>query len=274
MQAMVFTMQPLPLIDGRYRSRETKTSLPARLFPSFCFYLRLTSLVFSTGFTARLGKFDSGHWVSSSLEVLRGMEAVGVKVEVEGLANLAKEQGPKVIIGNHMSMMETLVLPAVVRPYGPVTFVVKDSLLSYPIFKHVMNSRQPIAVTRTNPRQDLKTVLGEGMERLGRGISIIVFPQTTRTNLFDPQQMSSIGIKLAAKAGVPVVPLALMTNCWKNGQMLKDFGAINPAEPACFAFGEPMAINGKGVEEHQRVNEFITSKLDQWQAAKALAKED
>ena len=62
-----------------------------------------------------------------------------------------------------MSMMETLILPVMVQPIKPVTFVVKETLLSYPVFKHIMLSRNPIAVTRTNPRQDLKTVLNEGL---------------------------------------------------------------------------------------------------------------
>ncbi len=79
------------------------------------------------------------------------------------------------IIGNHMSMMETLLLPAMIQPINPVTFVVKEALLSYPVFKYIMRSRNPIAVTRTNPRQDLKTVLSEGMDRLEQGIFPLLF---------------------------------------------------------------------------------------------------
>ena len=47
-----------------------------------------------------------------------------------------------------MSSLETMVLPAIVQPIKHVTFVVKASLLNYPIFKYVMRSRDPVAVTR------------------------------------------------------------------------------------------------------------------------------
>jgi hypothetical protein len=31
-----------------------------------------------------------------------------------------------------------------------------------------------------------------------------------------------------------------------------------------FAFGEPLTIMGRGVEEHQRIIHFITGKLGEW----------
>lgn len=64
------------------------------------------------------------------------------------------------------------------------------------LLKNIILSRDPILVTRTNPRQDLKTVMNLGIERLQGGGSVVVFPQTTRKYDFDPAQMSTIGIKL------------------------------------------------------------------------------
>jgi 1-acyl-sn-glycerol-3-phosphate acyltransferase len=161
-------------------------------------------------------------------------------------------------------MMETFLLPGFVQPIRAVTFIVKESLLNYPVFKHVMRSRNPIALTRTNPRQDLKTVMQEGVARLQNSISVIVFPQTTRAHNFDPTQMSSIGVKLAKKAGVPVIPLALKTDCWENGERFKDFGRINTAKKAYFSFGEPIIVESKGDVEQEKINNFISDKLDEW----------
>ena len=151
-----------------------------------------------------------------------------------------------------------------IQPIKPVTFVVKETLL-YPVFKHIMRSRDPIAVTRTNARQDLKTVLNEGLDRLEKGISIIVFPQTTRSHVFDAKQMSSIGVKLAKKAGVPIVPLALKTDCWQNGKKIKDFGKLDVTKTAHFAFGEAITVEGKGDVEHATINAFIVEKLKEWE---------
>jgi len=147
-----------------------------------------------------------------------------------------------------------------------VTFVVKESLLNYPVFKHVMRSRNPVAVTRTNPRQDLKTVMSEGSDRLANNISVIVFPQTTRSTGFDPQHFGSIGTKLAKKAGAPVIPFALKTDAWRNGRTLKDFGRLDPDIPVKVAFGKPLEITGKGNEEHQQIIDFIAEKLAAWKS--------
>jgi len=41
-----------------------------------------------------------------------------------------------------------------------------------------------------------------------------------RTVAFDPALFTSIGVKLAQRAGVPVVPLALLTDAWGNGRLV------------------------------------------------------
>jgi 1-acyl-sn-glycerol-3-phosphate acyltransferase len=156
------------------------------------------------------------------------------------------------------------VLPTVIQPLKRVAFVVKKSLVEYPVFGHLMRARDPIVVGRTNPREDLKAVFEGGVERLRSGISIVVFPQRTRSPLFDPASFNSIGIKLAKKAQVPVVPLALKTDAWANGTLLKDFGRIDPSRPVHFAFGEPQLVQGCGAAEHQRVVEFIRGNLESW----------
>jgi 1-acyl-sn-glycerol-3-phosphate acyltransferase len=127
-----------------------------------------------------------------------------------------------------------------------------------------MRSRDPIAVTRTNPRHDLKAVLEGGVDRLKQGISIIVFPQTTRTHSFDPTQFNTIGVKLAQRANVPVVPLALLSDAWGNGKYFKDFGKIDPSKKVYFAFGKPMWVQGRGTNEHQAIIQFISRKLQEW----------
>jgi 1-acyl-sn-glycerol-3-phosphate acyltransferase len=254
-------MHKISYTDFHYQT-EKKTG-PV-LFPSLVFYFRLICIVFRAGRLAKNGRYDGSDWMESSYEVMQQLEQAGIRIEISGIENIVQVNGPLVIVGNHMSMMETLVLPVMIQPIKPVTFIVKEALLSYPVFKHILRSRNPIAVTRTNPRQDLKTVLNEGLDRLSKNISIIVFPQTTRSHIFDAKQMSSIGVKLAKKAGVPIVPLALKTDCWQNGKKIKDFGKLEATKKAHFAFGEPITIEGKGDAEHAAINAFITEKIQEW----------
>jgi 1-acyl-sn-glycerol-3-phosphate acyltransferase len=212
-----------------------------------------------------MGKYGDDKWIESSLAVLRRLEQAGIAIDISGVENLERGDGPVVFVGNHMSMMETMLLPVIIQPIKPVTFVVKESLLSYPFFKHIMKSRNPVAVSRTNPRQDLKGVMSVGVERLRAGISVIVFPQTTRSHTFNPEKMSSIGVKLAKKAGVQAIPVALKTDCWQNGKWIKDFGRLDTSKTAYYSFGAPLSIIGKGDEEQIAINTFIIDALKKWE---------
>ncbi len=257
-------MDQIRFDNDSYKTETRKLSLPARLMPSLLFYSHLLRIVRQGSKKAKQGRYDTREWCRSSLAALRALERVGVSVEISGINHFRALSGPCVFIGNHMSTLETFVLPAIIAPIKDTTFVVKQSLVEYPVFKYIMRARNPITVGRSNARDDLKAVLEGGVERLKAGLSIIIFPQTTRTPVFDQEQFNTIGFKLAKKAGVPVVPIALKTDAWGNGRHLKDFGRINPAVTVHFAFGEALTIRDRGVEEHQRIIDFITGKLGEW----------
>ena len=99
---------------------------------------------------------------------------------------------------------------------------------------------------------------------MARGISVIVFPQTTRAERFDPEQFNSIGAKLAGRAGVPLIPLALRTDAWGNGRWLKDFGVVDPRRPVRFRFGAPLAPDRRGAAAHRQTVAFIQQALEEW----------
>jgi 1-acyl-sn-glycerol-3-phosphate acyltransferase len=128
-----------------------------------------------------------------------------------------------------------------------------------------MRSRNPIVVGRTDPRKDLEAVMNGGMDLLKSGVSIIIFPQSTRSLEFKPEEFNSLGIKLARKAGVEVVPVALKTDFWGNGKLIKELGPIDMHKPIHFRFGEPLKITGNGKEENQKIIDFIQAAMAEWQ---------
>jgi len=164
-----------------------------------------------------------------------------------------------------MSMIETMVLPgALVLPFHDVTTVVKDDLLRYPLFGAVMRALDPIAVTRRNPRDDLKQVLEKGTHELRAGRSVVVFPQATRAAGFSRSAFNSLGVKLARRAGVPVLPVALKTDFQQNGCLIKDLGRVDRTKTLYFKFGPVMPATGTGRETHEAVVRFIAENLKDW----------
>ncbi len=258
-------MEEIQYENDTYRTDPARMSLLEKMFPSLAFYFRAFLIVLRASSKAKRGHYETGDWSKSSLAILRALEHVGVDIEITGVGSFSLLEGPCVFIANHMSTLETFVLPTIIAPIKDVTFVVKQSLVEYPIFKHVMRSRNPITVGRQNPRDDLKAVLEGGVERLKAGRSIVIFPQTTRTPVFDPDAFNTIGIKLAKKAGVPAVPIALKTDAWGTGKFLKDYGRIVPSKRVRFAFGTPLTVRGRGTEEHDEIIRFIIGKLREWE---------
>lgn len=248
-----------------YRSPNRNVSWFARKFPSLVYYLKMIRRIVWGAREARRGGLTTEKRVWGSITIIRSLESVGVKFEIENLDAFRKLQHPCVFVSNHMSTLETLIFTGIIEPDRDITFVIKESLVKYPVFKHIMLSMNPVVVTRENPREDFQAVLKGGQERLNRNISVVVFPQTTRSDTFDPDQFNTIGVKLARRAQVPIIPVAIRTDAWGNNErFVKEFGRIDPSKPVRICFGEPVYIKGNGKDEHEAIVEFISGKLHEW----------
>ena len=265
-----------PFVDGAfeakfltgdtYSSQHASAGIFSRMMPSLSFYSRLfLGPVRWLCVRASKGLCDDTAWVYASAWVADLIERMGCPIEIEGMNAIEAVDGPCLFVANHMSTLETFMLPAMIRPRRPVTFVVKKSLTTMPLFGPVMCSRDPIVVGRTNPREDLTAVLEGGLERLRKGISIIVFPQHTRSREFNPQMFNSIGVKLAKKAGVPIVPLALKTDAWGQGTKIKELGPVKVGMTVRYNFASPISVTGQGKEEQAAICQHIERLLGQWQ---------
>ncbi len=231
----------------------------------FYFVWKCVKVALDMSNRAKNGKYNYNEYIEHSMIALNLIEDLGGKVEVEGIENLKKvKDEPVVFVGNHMSTLETQVLPAFILPIKPAIFVVKKSLLDFPIFGNIVRATKPIAVTRVNPREDFKVVMEEGTRLLKEGTSIIIFQQSHRHPNFEPEKFSSLGIKLAQKAKVKIVPIALKTDFWGNSRFVRDFGPIRRYEPVHFSFGEPIESSGINKDTNGEIIEFIENKLKAW----------
>jgi 1-acyl-sn-glycerol-3-phosphate acyltransferase len=230
----------------------------------FIFTALFLRTVFKSRSEARRGLYDTQHWVDSSHDIFTDVERVGGRIHITGMDNIPDSRGPVLFLSNHMSTLETMIFPGIIQPLKNVTFVVKDALVNHWAFKDVMRSRNPIVLSRSNPREDFRVVMEQGQERLKNNISIIIFPQSTRRVEFRPAEFNSLGTKLAAKAGVQVIPVAIKTDFWGFGKVSSYLGPIDRRKKVHIAFGEPMTVTGSGKEEHQRIVEFIQEHLENW----------
>ncbi len=249
-----------------YRSSRTRRFL-VKKFPfwaTFIYYIQLLSIILMESLTSRKGAYEGKTWARGSLGVVKIVESAGGRFHVSGLKGLVDHQGALVYVANHMSLLDTLVLPCILLAFNSVTFVVKEGLLRYPVLGSIIRAVHPIAVTRKSPREDLKLVLNQGQALISKGCSIIIFPQATRSAVFDVASFNSLGVKLARKAGVSVVPVALKTDFQGNGRIIKDMGPVDPKKELYIKFGEPITVEGSGQVTHQQIVTFITENLTAW----------
>jgi 1-acyl-sn-glycerol-3-phosphate acyltransferase len=235
-----------------------------RLDSRIYFILKYATIVLRTRRMALNKEYHTPEWADSSYYIFRFIEKAGGRFNITGMENIVKHAGPVLFISNHMSTLETMIFPCIIAPQRELTFVVKESLVKHPLFKDVMLSRNPVVVGRSDPRKDLEAVMNVGAELLSKGISIVIFPQSTRSLEFKAEEFNSLGVKLAKKAGVPVVPVAIKTDYWGNGKIIKEIGPIDHKKTIYIKFGEPFHITGNGKEENSRIINFIQTSLDEW----------
>jgi 1-acyl-sn-glycerol-3-phosphate acyltransferase len=232
----------------------------------FWFYVNLWKVVLDSSKLSKKGKLDHYEWACQSLRMFQLVERSGTGVTVEGVENLEiMKDGPCVLVANHMSMMETFMLPCLFLSYGFGTYVLKESLLTYPYFKDVLGAIDPISVKRDNPRKDLKIVLTEGVEKLTNGTSMVIFPQSTRDAVLTKAKFNTLGHKLASRANVPVIPVAIKTDFFGKGKIISDLSKLDRSKEVFIKFGKPIynvADDSKGA--HDKTFRFIADNYRAW----------
>ena len=257
---------------GGYRTADDCRA-PRRAKPSW-----LTTLRYTWGVTRvfpycavmePLGRLTTKSWSRICFSTVTTAEHLGMNVTVEGFQERIAFKEPVVYLCNHMSMTETILLPPTLLAIGPFSYVAKASLAHLPFLEKAADHMRMVPISRTSPREDLVHILKTGTERLHGGDSFLIFPQGTRCEVFSRGRYSSIGAKLAERAGCAVVPLVVDTRCQPTRtkglfrKPFKDFGPVDTAHDIRVACG-PVIPCAKSKEMHAAAFDWMATKLEEW----------
>ncbi len=219
--------------------------------------------------TEPFGLLTTEKWARVCFDSVVTAERLGLSVTVEGFGDRMAHDGPVVYLSNHMSTTETILLMPTLLSFGPISYVAKAALAHLPFLSKAAEHMRMIPISRKSPREDLMSILNVGTERIKGGDSILIFPQGTRQNVFSRKVYSSIGAKLAERAGCPVVPIVVDTRCQLTREkgilkkVFKDFGPFDPQYDIRVAAG-PVIRDAKSKVMHEAAFDWMATKLESW----------
>jgi 1-acyl-sn-glycerol-3-phosphate acyltransferase len=132
--------------------------------------------------------------------------ASGVKVRVEGLEQI-EGKGPYIFMSNHQGGYDIFAL----QGHLPFDFkwLAKKELFSIPVLGWAMAAAGYIAIDREGTRDTVKA-MNEAAQKIHDGMSVIIFPEGTRSLDGLIQPFKKGGFTLAIKSKVPIVPMAIV----------------------------------------------------------------
>lgn len=130
----------------------------------------------------------------------------GVKTEVIGTDLLDKNDN-YIFISNHSSYFDIPILMKAIP--NNVRFIYKDSLTKIPILGWGMYLGKYIPINRENAREAMKT-LRKSAKRILSGISVVIFPEGTRSIDGNPGEFKRGMLVLADEAKVPLIPTTIV----------------------------------------------------------------
>ena len=165
---------------------------------------------------------------------------------------------PYLVVSNHESFVDILLISHL--PWE-MKWLSKAELFKIPVLGWLMRLAGDIPVDRGSPRSAAEAMV-RCKEVLKQKVSVIIFPEGTRSETDDMLPFKDGAFRLAIDAGVPILPLAvsgaataLRKHDWRLGRSLAEVRVLEPVETA----GLTRADIG---ELRDRVREMIAKARD------------
>lgn len=150
-----------------------------------------------------------------------------VKVKIEGMDRL-DGKGPYIFMSNHQGSYDIFALQGHL-PYQ-FKWLAKKELFSIPFFGWAMAAAGYISIDREGTRKTVEA-MNEAAQKIRDGMSVVIFPEGSRSPDGSVQPFKKGGFTLAIKSKVPIVPIAISGS---RDIMPKDKLTVTPGEIQMF----------------------------------------
>lgn len=162
---------------------------------------------------------------------------------------------PAVYASNHLSYMDTPVLFA--RLPFQFRILAKQGLWKIPFVGWYLNRSGQVPIDSSSPRSAVAGLL-RGVAALKSGMPLVVFPEGSRSLQGDLKPMASGAAFMAIRAGVPLVPVALIGTYELLPMRVY---ALRP-RPLKIVVGEPIPTDGLTTKEAEALTARLYAEIE------------
>lgn len=204
------------------------------------------ALIDKTGDSAmRVGRV----WARSLLWI------AGVRVTIEGLEKIDLHRN-YLFCSNHLSYMDTPVVLANIP--AQFRFLAKKGLFQIPFLGTHLKQAGHIPVPLENPRAAVKTMTTAAAVMEQRSISMLIFPEGGRSEDGVLQPFKEGGAFIAIKAGVPLLPIALIGT---REVMAMGSPVFHPFRRVTLRIGDPIPTEGLTLRDRGQLTEAVREQI-------------
>jgi 1-acyl-sn-glycerol-3-phosphate acyltransferase len=165
----------------------------------------------------------------------------------------ANPRNPYVVVANHESFADIILLTHL--PWE-MKWLSKAEMFRIPVFGWIMSAVRDIPVHR-GKATSAKAAMDECRKRLAGKVSVMIFPEGTRSKTAEMLPFKDGAFRLAIEEGVPILPIALYGT---RDAIAKHDWRIGPAH-AIVEILEPISTDGLTLEDVAQLRDTVRERI-------------
>ncbi len=207
--------------------------------------------------------FDPGRYAAGRAFRLVGVTAMRLnglwRFRVRG--SLADPRRPYVVVANHESYADIFLISCF--PWE-MKWLSKDTMFKIPCMGWMMQMAGDIKLIR-GKRESALDAIKQCRDRLSKKVSIMIFPEGTRSRDWEMLPFKDGAFRLAIEAGAPILPIAVAGT---RGAMAKGTFQFQPARAIAQAL-EPIETKDLTLADLQALKQRVRERIEEGRRALA-----
>jgi len=175
-------------------------------------------------------------------------------IKISGLENIDKNK-TYVIVANHQSIADIILLYQTKMQFK---WVANEYLFKVPVIGLSMSIAKHIKL-RKGKLESIKKAYQEASEWLRRGMSIMLFPEGTRSNGYGLKEFQSGAFKLAIKEQVPILPISIKGT---GDAIPRGTWLFTTKVSGGFKILEPIDTAGASPDDFEKIRDLVRSRIE------------